>query len=305
MSINRKKKRIYSLTDFFNCMMDQIGQIILTNVIYSIPVIVFFAVIIGLSFVVPINIFIVLLVIPIMSPFTAGLFYAAKRVTMREELKAVCDFKKGMAMEWKPFLINGIISYVVTCGIYITMQIYRGGLSEPVILVSFIMSAIFVLFFVCFENAFLTMLVTVDIKPKEAVKNAVLMFIGGLLYHLKAIISLLFVIFVIYSVFTLIGDVMVSVIVLAVPLALFLPVLCANIVVYNLFQTIEKHIVAPFNDAAGSMKTADTDEEPSSQLSYEELMEHTKGDPEEYVYIGGRMLKRKTIIQMAEEKRDE
>jgi len=282
-------------------MMDQFGQVIIVDLLYSIPVLIFGGIMFGLSFVTTLNIFIVFLLIPLLSPFTAGLFYCAGRVTLKEKLSAVRDFKKGMKTEWKPFVINSLAAYVITCGIYITMQIYRGGLSNPVILTSFIMSTIFVLFFVCFENAFLTMLVTVDIRPSQAVKNAVLMFIGGLLYHLKAIISLVLVIFVISSVFILIGDPLIAMLALLIPCAVVLPMLWANIIVYNVFQTVEKHVVVSKTEEKEEKQTVEAGEDQYSELSYEELMQYVKGDPEEYVYIGGRMLKRKTIIQMAQE----
>lgn len=282
--------------DFFTCMMDQIGQVLIVNLLYSIPVLIFGGLLFGLSFITELNIFIVFLLIPLLSPFTAGLFYCAKRVTLKEKLSAVSDFKKGIKTEWKPFLINSLIAYVITCGIYITMQIYRGGLSNPVILISFIMSAIFVLFFICFENAFLTMLVTVDISPSQAVKNSVLMFIGGLLYHLKAIISLALVIFVISSIFIMIGDPMIAILALLIPCAVFLPMLWTNIIVYNVFQTVEKHVVIDNTKKEEEKQPRQNTEDTYDELSYEELIQHVNGDPEEYVYIGGRMIKRKVII---------
>lgn len=301
MRVDTRKKRIYSLADYFNGMMDQIGQFILANLIFSVPALIFAGAVAGLSFIVPMNIFVVFLFIPLMSPFTAGLFYIARKLTLKEKISAWKDFKKGMKDEWKPFVINSLAAYVICCGIYITMQIYRGGLSHPVLLASFIMSLVFVLFFVCFENAFLTMLVTVDIKPTQAVKNAVLMFIGGFFYHLKVILSLVLVVFLVFSVYTLIGDVFVATLAILIPFILIIPLTCAYIIVYNIFQTIEKIIVIPYTSENSAKSNSDNSSEADEQLDLSELEQYRKGDPEEYVFVGGRMLKRKNIVSMLEE----
>ncbi len=299
--MRKRKARIYGLTDFFNGYMDQIGQMTLVNLLFCVPTVIFTGMIFLISSIIPINIFVVMLMIPLLSPFSAGLFYAAKRVTLREELKALRDFKKGISMEWKPFLINSLIVYVITCGIYVTMQIYRGGLSNPILLTAFIMSMVFVLFFVCFENSFLTMLVTVDIKVSEAVKNAVLMFIGGIFYHLKVILSLALVIFLMFSVVMIIGDYLVAGLTLMIPFLLFVPVLCAYIIVYNIFQTVEKIIVIPFTEEKTQSGSEGKNAEDKPEPDREELEKLSKGDPEEYVFVSGRMLKRKTILKMLEE----
>ena len=97
--MKKGKQRIYSLIDFFTCMMDQFGQVIIVDLLYSIPVLIFGGIMFGLSFVTTLNIFIVFLLIPLLSPFTAGLFYCAGRVTLKEKLSAVRDFKKGMKTE--------------------------------------------------------------------------------------------------------------------------------------------------------------------------------------------------------------
>lgn len=296
--MSKKKQRVYGLADFFSGYMDQIGQLTVTNLLFCVPAAVFGGMILLLCQKLP-NIFIALIIVPLLSPFTAGLFYVAKRVTLKEPVRAVRDFIKGMKNEWKVFLADALIIYVVTCGIYITMQLYRGNLSSPIMLSSFIMSLLFVLFFVCFQNAFLTMRVMVELSVTAAVKNAVLMFIGGFFNHLKVLFSLALEAFLIYSIIAAIGDVMIAGLVLAVPFLLLLPVLSVYIVVYNVFQTIEKNILTT---SAQRQSAAAAVQEPDEEPDLEQLKAYAEGDPEEYVFIDGRMWKRKTIIRMLEEK---
>lgn len=297
--MKNNKKRKYGLSDFFGGYLDNLGQLALVNLLFCIPLIISGGAILLLNLFVPLNIFAYLLLIPLLSPFSAGLFYCVRRVTMNEELKALRDFKKGMRSSWKSFLVNGLIGYPVVGGIALTFSLYRGNLSNPVILMAFISSLIFVLFYISLQNSLLTMLVTVDISPGQALKNSVLLFLGGIGGHIKVILSLALVSIMVFSVFLLIRDALISLLILTVPLLLFLPVLCAYIVVYNTYQTIEKRVINPYTDEKNEVPVRKEREEEYIPDT-DELIRLSKGDPEEFVFLGGKMLKRKKIAEMLE-----
>ena len=292
-----KKKRVYGLADFFGGYMDELGQLTLSNLMFSVPAVIFIGAFLLINMYVSQSIFVLLLIIPLLSPFTAGLFYIAKRLTLGEEIKAWRDLRYGIKSSWKPFLINGLIAYPVISGIVLTFSLYRGGLSNPVIIAAFISSLVFVIFYICFENSFLTMLVTIDITPGQAVKNAVLLFIGGFGGHLKIILSYMLISALLFSAVMLTGDMLVCLITIAVPLILLMPMLCSYIVVYNTFVTLEKKVVISEKPEKESTEKKPA-KQPDTVFDTEELEKLSQGDPEEFVFIGGRMLKRKKIKEM-------
>ena len=292
-----KKKRVYGLADFFGGYMDELGQLTLVNLMFSVPAVLFIGAFLLINMYVSQSIFVLLLIIPLLSPFTAGLFNIAKRLTLGEEIKAWRDFSFGIKSGGKAFLINGIIAYPIISGIILTFSLYRGGLSNPVILAAFISSLVFVIFYICFENSFLTMLVTIDISAGQAVKNAVLLFIGGFGGHIKVILSYMLMSALIFSGLMITGDVLISLIMLAVPFILLMPVLCSYIVVYNTFITLEKKVVISEKPGSDNAEKKPQKEE-SPEADREELEKLSQGNPEEFVFVSGRMLKRKKIKEM-------
>ncbi len=302
--MKENKKRVYGLADYFSGYMDNIGQLTLVNLLFCVPAAVFTGIILLINYFRPLSIFVFLLLIPLLSPISAGLFYGVRRVTMKQEVKAWRDMIHGIKTGWKGFLINGIIACPIVAGVMLTFSLYRGGLSNPIILMAFIFSLIFVLFFAGFENSMLTMLVSVELKPSELIRNSVLLFIGGFFGHVKIILSYALISCLIFSVFMITGDMLVSALTLLIPVLLLLPALCAYIVVYNSYQTIEKNVINPYTQEKKNCnkKEAPAQKPGSAEIDREELVRLSKGDPEEYVFLDGRMIKRKAIKALLEEK---
>ena len=77
-------KRKYGLTDFMKGYFDSIGKVTLANLLYCIPLAVFLGIImLVFKLTGEMNLFGLFLIVPLMSPFTAGLMYICRKLTAR------------------------------------------------------------------------------------------------------------------------------------------------------------------------------------------------------------------------------
>ena len=107
-----------------------------------------------------------------------------------------------------------------------------------------------------------------------------------------------------FSVAALINQLIPILIVLGVLTLLTLPALLMYIIVFNSYQTVEKHIISPYAKDREKYERLKEEKEKEEKITPEELESLAKGDPEEYVFLNGKTVKRKTIIKMLEVRRN-
>ena len=304
--MSRKGKNKYSVSSFFGTYFENFGSVTLVNLFVMIPAAAFVGLMIlaaGAGF---LNLYTALLFIPLLSPFQAGLFYSARRLTIEESLSPARDFFRGIRECWKSFLVNGILMYIIILGLAITFEFYRGGFGSPVIALSFGLSVIFSFFFFSFENSMLTMFVTVDLGFGNITKNSVVLFFAGFWNHLKTLLVYMFIAMTGFSVFMLSGNTILVTVLFAAG-GILMPLLCAYIVVFNTYQTVEKVVIVHYNKASSQLRRADerAREAEKEAADLDEAAALAEGDPEEFVFLGGRMVKRKSVIRLLEKMRQE
>lgn len=297
------KKKNYSLKDFFAPIIDNAGGLFLTNLIFGGITLAMLGVLLLISYIIGrINLLVLFLIIPLSSPFFGGLFQVTKKLTLGEDLNPVSDFFAGVKQNFVRFFLNSIIVYIVGSGLYFTFSFYRGGLDSPMKITAFVFSVIFTLFFFFVESAMLTMFVGVDISAAEALKNAVYLTINGFWNHLKTVISLLFMFILLFIIVSLSGNMIITFVVLGLLHLLFLPLLVVYTIVFNNWQTVERCVVEPYMEQHKKETEAQELEKEIGEVFEEapddEIAALADGDPEEYVYVGGRMIKRKNVMKM-------
>ena len=309
MEKNKVKNKKYTLSDFLGGYFENIGKMTIVNMLFCIPL----AFYIGIMFLLNCfginNIFVLLLAIPFLSPFSAGLFYVSRKITMDEELKPVKDFIKGIKENVLYFLINSVIVYIVTAGLFITFSFYVTGLSDSMMTASFVMTVFFTIFFLFFENSLLSMIVTVDLKLGDIIKNSVLLVLKGLGGHIKTILSFAFLFMIIYSLFMFTRNIYFIAVFMSVIILLFLPIMCSYIIVFNSYKTLKRHIIEPFIEEQNKQNKISEDtnlvEEELYAADIEKLEALSKGDENEFVFLNGKMIKRKAIINMLDKYKSE
>lgn len=298
--MSETKTRKYSLSDFFVNYFSNFGRLLLVNIMFSIPLAVFVGGIIALTYTQhELSWFIVLLIIPFMSPFFAGLTNVCRKLTAYKKFSPIKDFFSGIKNNWLFFLVNSVFLYVLTVGLMflITLRSQSGSGAVIMYMVIMLLSAALFMFM---DLSAVVMAVTLDIGFSDVIKNSMVMIIKGFVNHLKTIFSLMFVAFIVYSILALINLMTPVLIVAGVLTATVLPTMVMYIISYNSYQTIEKHIILPYSQQVQKEKQARIDKEKEDAMTIEDLEPFAKGDPDEYVLFNGKTVKRKVILQMIE-----
>ena len=297
-------KRKYGLTDFLTSYMENIGKITLANLFYCIPLVIFLgAAMLIFRFMGQMNPLALSVIIPLMSPFAAGLMYICRKLTAKKTIQPYRDFVRGIKENWKFFTVNGIISYIVGLGLYIAFAFFRENLDKSYVILCIVLSALMGLFFLFMEFSLVTMAGSVELKVSELLKNSVMLIAGGILQHLKTLVTLLFIIAVVTSVLFMSNSWTIFFIVLGMITILFLPVLTAYICVYNEYQTVDKIVIQPYAEEKKKTEMKKEIAENEKSVTIEELEMLSKGDKDEYVSLRGSMVKRSTVIKMLETKK--
>ncbi len=303
MTKNKGKK--YSLTDFFVGYFENVGKLTLANLMICVPMAFFGGIIYILSLFGLLNIFSLFLFIPLISPFVGGLFYVCLKVVRGQKLSLFKDYIKGIKENALYFFLDSLIFYFVGIGMFITFSYYRTGIEGAAMFISFILSLIGLLFFICFQNNILTMSVSVKLKFSEIIKNSVVLVVTGLFGHFKTILSISLIAIILYTMNVVAGNAIVILIVGVISTLFLLPVLCTYIIVFNTYQAIEKQIVLPYQEEtenAAVKKSNNFSEITPAEIK--ELRVLTKGPDDEYVSFRGRMLRRSTIRRLIENHSD-
>lgn len=292
------------LAKFFSDYFGNFGKFFIVNILFNVPLLIFG----GLAFLLShltgtINIFVWFLLIPLMSPFFAGSFYICRKIATDQPVNPVRDFFKGLKDNWKYFLINSIILYAIVSGLWVTYGFYRDNLGNPMIIAALVFSVIFTLYFAFMEFLIPVMSVSVELKFIEILKNSVVLALGGFVNNLKTTLSLMFVFSVIFTLIQFTGNIILGLIITGILLIVILPLFCIYIVTFNSYKTVEKFVIKPYAEEHAEETRQQEREEAVSELDEDELRKLADGNPDEFVFLNGRMLKRSAIQNMLNNKK--
>lgn len=293
------------LAKFFSDYFGNFGKFFIVNILFIIPLLIFGGLALLVSYLTgSINIFIWFLLIPLMSPFCAGAFYICRKAATEQTVNPVKDFFKGIKSNWKYFLINSLILYAVVSGLWMTYSFYRDNLDNTMIIVAFVFSVIFTLYFAFMEFLIPVMSVSVELKFIEILKNSVVLALGGFVNNLKTTLSLMLVGSVIFTIIQLTGNIILGLIITGILLIVILPVFCIYIITFNTYKTVEKFVIKPYAEAHAEETKQQEKEDAVSEFDEDELKKLADGNPDEFVFLNGRMLKRSAIQKILENKKN-
>lgn len=297
--MSEKEKKL-TLRDFFWSFINHFGALQLINLLFLIPVLFFGGGIFALCwFSGTINVFVCTLIVPLLMPFAVGMTYAMKNMIFGECKHPIKDYFKGIRENLKQAFFHGIFMYVIVSGLWLTFALYQqyigtSGFVIAAFVVSVIISA--VVLFASFHVPM--MIVTLKLKLKDIYKNAFIFVFAGIGGNIKTLLS-----------FALIGSVMGMIVLcsgsnllvgLIVAAVLFLWigfVLCGYIITFNAYPTTKKYAIDPYKKSGNVQKTES--ENLYENITYEDIEAYLDGDPNEFVYINGRMMKRASLQVLA------
>lgn len=291
-------ERKYGLGDFFANFMGNIGRLILVNIMFCVPLAAFSGILWLISGGKNINIFLLFLLIPFMSPFFAGAVNVCRKVSSDKKVRPIKDFFGGIKDNWKFFLVNSVLLYILSVSVWAVSNYFSKQESSFSTIVFLIIMIVTSLLFVFIDLSAIVMAVSVELGFAEIIRNSIVMIMSGFANHLKTMLSLIFTASVVYSIVVLTGEPFVSLIILGVIIVTLLPITVTYIIVYNSYQTVEKLVIKPYQKQESERIQNRIEKENDEKLTIEELEPLAKGDPEEYVFLNGKTVKRKYILKM-------
>ncbi len=117
----------------------------------------------------------------LISPFLAGITFVTRNYAKQEHVFLVSDFFDAVKLNWKAFLINGFICYVLYFILNFSIRFYFDRLSDGAIHAIAFYLCITVAIFLVFAQYYVPlMIVTFDLKLIQIYKNALIFAVIGL-----------------------------------------------------------------------------------------------------------------------------
>lgn len=299
------------LANFFSIFGGRLTKLMQLNLLFMVPFIVILALSLVLFFL-PItrydlifvkgsvtyqfslwNFYVVPLPMILLSPFFAGLTYVTRNFARREHAFIYMDSKEAVAKNWKQFLANGVVTYLLYVLLSFADIYYFASMNESWVYgIPFAVCVMATLIFVFASYYVPVMMLMFDLKLGQIYKNALIFSILGIVRNL--------IITGVTVVFLFVGWKCLTYNLLTVLLLLLFIVLLAFsffsfLVNYCVYPIIEKYLIIPYY---GEHK----DDQPSDfKFKYErnEEDEEENNDDDlpqsEYVYYNGRLMKREDL----------
>ena len=303
-----KENTALPIAEFFGNLFRGFPRLLLTNLLFAVPVAVFFSIFYVINLLSGLNsIFILMLTVIPVFPFYAGVVQVAAHLAKGEGKVAVLsNFFAGVKENFLRFLVHGAVFYVAVFFTYSSVTLYFRIAQEN--WVFYALMAFCVLIGIVFLFVFYyipSMTVTFDLKMKSIYKNSLLMSFGEIKSNLIATFGL-FLLFVVCSSVLMCcgGNALAITIATAVLVIFFVPSIAAFII----NSAVYKRMYAMIIGRESQSKTADKHGEPSkieNKPSQRELDEELKkldidssADGDEYIYYNGKMVKRSVLLKL-------
>ncbi len=308
-------------------LRSNLGRLILVNLLFSLPLAASLAVAMVLYvYVIKVSILAIPLAIVFMSPFYSGVVVLAREYSRNVKdkkifstyIKAVKD--NGLRfLLWGSIMYLGIVSSFFGFKLYASMAASFGWIFYVIMFFLFVIAVFFL--FLSFTVPLMT--VSFDLKQKDIYKNSALMTFGELKNNFFATLGI-----IAYGAIVMLPFVIISYVSSLIPLLLakilligylafavfgLIPAPCALIISHYLYPNMYTVITG---EDISKGKNSDpifdikekTQSEPSNAQSSQEpeldMEELKNGDGEEYIFYQGKMIKRKLLLNILEQKEE-
>lgn len=305
------------LSNFFS----NLGRMIVTNLIFAVPLIVSAALAFVLyQYVLPITTVTLPLVLVFVSPFYPGVVVLSREFSQGNKPAGMLRlFLKAIKDSWLHSLICGLILYVAFLGCYFSISIYSAmARTHWVFYILLFVAVLICVFFLFLFYALFLMITSFDLKFKDALKNSALMTFGelkqnffatiGTAAYLAVVLMPLIIILHLASVMPVEAVKILFFAYLFVAVLVLIPAPCAMIVSNYLYPNMrsviagedvsEQNASAPAPDIRPRTEAVEDTALSAPSVGIEELK---NGDGDEYIFYQGKMIKRKTLLAMLEQ----
>ena len=194
------------------------------------------------------NLFLALLPFVLVSPFVGGLTFETRNYAREQHVFILHDFLKQTKENWKKFLINGVLFYIVSMLVIVSIRFYMQSQESlgPVLSVIALAVCLGILYlFLSMEFYVPVQIVTFDMPLKTMYKNGLIFAIAGLWRNLLVIVVLAALV---------IGMGLLLYLGLALPILLLIALLIfvlllfsfiSYLINFTIYPLVDKHMIRP------------------------------------------------------------
>ncbi len=304
------EKAKLGITRFFTGYFKYLPKLLLSNVLFAVPLVGFYALFYFINSAAGINnVFITLLPIIFVFPFFAGITLITRNIVREDEsIPTVNLFFKGLRDNFKYFIVHGIVLYLAVFFCYSSITLYwRLSEQNGIFYLAFaIVVVISVLMLFIFYNL-PVMTVTFELSLKDIYRNSALMSFGEIKNNFFATLGLFLLFIFCATVFLAAPNATVLVWIMLIVSVLVVPSTASYIMNFYVYKDMEAVISngqAKNEEIQQKIKDRQNKRdgiEEKEVLDFTGLdLDETK-DMDEYLYFNGKMIKRKVLIKMRDE----
>lgn len=313
------QKNTLPIAAVFTNLFHNFPRLVLTNLLFAIPLSAFTALFWFLSTILPLSesqapLIVLLTVIPVF-PFYAGVVKVTAKMTIDDEKVPVfSNFFSAVKDNFLRFLVHGLFFYIIVVFSFVSISLYmRLIASNSVFIGPLIISILIMLFFIFMFFYIPAMTVTFDIPMRYIYKNSFLMSYGEIKNNIIGLLGVALLL-VISTTFLIAchGSPVAVVVVTIVLLVLFIPAISAFIIhsavykrMYGMItdKSTQTQAVNAVNtkmvETKNKRNPVEVKDEFMSSLKDFEVDESLSDD--EYVYFNGKMMKKGVIMKLKRE----
>lgn len=304
---------------FFEILLRKFGPMVQLNLIFLIPLAVAVALMVAI-YMMPTHFFLQLpvgegvmqldvwflyavpLPLVLLAPFTAGLTFVTRNYAREEHAFVWSDFWENVKGNWKYFLLNGAVVYVVYLVLSFSAIYYYSGTTRSwFFYIPFWLCLVLAVLFLFAQYYLPIMFVTFDLKFRQAYRNAFILALAGVGRNLliTAVLgALLYLIYVIPM----------NAIVLFVLLALLIFLMFSLVsffINFTVYPVVDRYLIKPYQQRLEEEKNgpAPAVEEPQEDVDPEtarffappEADGEEEDDEDKMVYVNGRLVKKSQL----------
>lgn len=301
---------------FFEILLRKFSKLVQLNLIFMIPTVVACVLMVLLylcptHFVIQISgitqmdgwaTFVVPLPFVLLAPFCAGLTIVTRNFAREEHAFVWSDFWESVKANWKYFLLNGLICYLVyTILGFSVIYYYNMAATEWLYYIPLWLCVVVAAVFLFAQYYLPVMFVTFDLKFTHAYKNALIFTVAGFGRNiLLTVILLALLMLVLY-----LPLLNITLLVYALLFIFLLFSFISYLVNFTVYPVIDRYLIQPYK----RMQEENNDEPTeSAEEEFPGLFASTTDEEDEdedkYVYINGKLVK-KSELKQGEQEREE
>lgn len=313
---------------FFEIYFRKFSKLVQLNLIFLLPTIAAIVMMIGLYFC-PTHIilkipspdssvqmdiwnwYILPLPLILLTPFTAGLTIVTRNFAREEHAFVWSDFWESVKNNWKPFLLNGLVFYLVYFILsFSIIYYYVNASSNSFYYIPFWVCIVIAVLFLFAQYYLPVMFVTFDLKFGQFYKNALIFILAGFGRNFLVTLILGVLLFLILAVI----PVMPLTVMLFLLFFLFIVFSFVSYLInFAVYPVINQYMIQPYQQAKEKERhAAGKEEAPKDPLeekfpgifSSGQEEESDEGSDGDYVYTNGKLVRKSDLTSQKEEKKD-